>query len=336
MKPHGFEDLGGLEKPEDLRDIKLGAVVAPIYTYPKVIKNLHAWAQPVEYQGHQPACGAHSGAALMGIDKESRYTPRFTWANIKSFDGFPLDAGTDMRSIFKSITKTGALYFYRLENNVELSLTEYAHPALTQAMYTLAGLRKGDGYGFIEDKTWDGLKQYISDHGAIVLLIRIGPEFWTAPSGQTSWAEKDILPLRPPKKVTSGHFVIAHSYDEKYIYFLNSFSDGWGLKGHGYFDTTYIPFVTDAGTLIKVPFKKDLRQGMIDIDVLKLQKQLNKDARTLVSATGPGSVGQETNFFGTKTLDAVIRFQRLYDIVPQSGFVGPITRGVLNSIAQLP
>jgi hypothetical protein len=55
-------------------------------------------------------------------------SPRFTWADIKTFDGYAIQDGTDMRSIFKSLTNTGAADFPLLGNDVSLPLAAYAHP----------------------------------------------------------------------------------------------------------------------------------------------------------------------------------------------------------------
>lgn len=330
MEPHGFTSLGGLDKPTDSRDIKLGAAGAPVYTFPPTLTNAQAWAQPVEYQGQQPACGAHAGAEVEGITRKSRYSPQFTWSDIKTFDGFPLDEGTDMRSVFKSITKDGVLDFNLLGNSISLSEQDYAHPVITAAMKLNIELHTGFGYGFITDLTFNGIKQFISDHGMAILAVRVGAEWWTAANGTASWLEKDVLPLRPPASIVSGHFVVAHSYDENYIYFLNSWSNTWGRVGHGYFGVNYMPFVTDMGALFPLSFTKDLKEGMTDPDVLRLQQVLNKNPKTQIATTGPGSPGNETSYFGALTFNAVIRFQVLNKITPTSGYCGPLTRAILN------
>jgi hypothetical protein len=336
MQPHGFTDLGGREKTIDNRDIPLGAVAigAPkTYTFAPTFTNFGAFHSDVEYQGQQPACGAHSGTKHMGIQDDTRYTPRFTWTNIKTFDGNPLEAGTDLRSIFKSLTKTGAVDFDLLGNDITGTLQAYAHPTITPEMTANAATHKAPGYGFATDFTLNGLKQYIYDHGSIVLLFRVGNEMWTAPNGTPSWAEKDILPLRPPATVVSGHFVVCHSYDDQYIYFINSFSKDWGRVGHGYFGEDYLQYVNDAGALIDLMFSKDLHFGMTDPEVKQLQQILNKDPRTQIASSGNGSPSNETTYFGTLTQNAVIKFQTLYSIKPNVGYVGPLTRAVLNALA---
>ncbi len=330
ITPHGFDNLGGQDKPEDKRDIKLGAGAAPVYSFPPTLNSLNAITAAVEYQKQQPACGAHAGSSLRGILKAAHFTPRFTWADIKSFDGMPVEWGTDIRSIFKSITKQGALDFPLLGNDASLSLQDYVKPAITQAMRANAATHSGMGYGFITDLTFNGIKQFLYDHGPSIMLMRVGEEMWTAPNGSASWQEIDILPMRPPKKVISGHFVVIHSYDENNVYFLNSWSDEWGRKGHGYFGANYMPFINDVGTLFPLAFNHDLQLGMTDLDVQRLQAILNRNPKTQVALVGDGSPGHETTYFGNLTRAAVIKFQTLYSITPNVGYVGPLTRCVLN------
>lgn len=332
MPPHGFDNLGVVDRTTDIRDISLGAITAPVYTFPSVFTNEKAWGSSVEYQGKRPACGSHSGTKLEGLRRAARFSPRYTWANIKSFDGYSVHDGTDMRSIFKSLTKTGCLDFPLMGNDVSLEDEAYAHPVITPAMNQNAGLHKAPGYGFGNDISFSGLKQYIYEHGAIIITIDVGSEFWTATNGQTSWLEADILPLRPPKLVTSGHYIVAHSYDEDRIYFINSWSDQWGRKGHGYFGRNYMANVRDAGALISLLFTKDLSFGMTDLEVEILQQVLNKDVRTRIASSGAGSPGQETTYFGQLTKNAVIKFQNLYAITPSAGYVGPLTRAVMSAL----
>ena len=288
------------------------------------------FALPIEYQQKQPACGAHAGDFYTEILRGGHYSPRFTWANIKTFDGYPVDSGTDMRSIFKSLQKTGALPFDLLGNDASLSEYSYAYPDITPGMTAAAGLHKIDAYAFLNDLSWDGLRQAIYQNKGVLLLVEIGAEWWTAKNGQTSWAEADILPLRAPMAPVGGHFIVAHSYDENYIYFENHWSTAWGRQGHGYFDQSYLPFVREAGTAVVLPFNHDLHLGMTDPDVEKLQAILNRDPRTQVAHGGAGSPGHETTYFGALTEAAVVKYQQLHNI-PHTGYVGPLTRASLTS-----
>lgn len=83
-----------------------------------------------------------------------------------------------------------------------------------------------------------------------------------------------------------------------------------------------------------------LREGSISTAVYDLQVLLNADVETRVSQTGVGSPGKETNYFGSKTKAAVIKFQEKYAseiLVPNgltegTGIVGPSTRAKLASL----
>ena len=89
-----------------------------------------------------------------------------------------------------------------------------------------------------------------------------------------------------------------------------------------------------------ISLTRTLKQGDTGEDVKKLQQLLNKDVRTRVSLSGAGSLGFETNYFGSKTRQAVVIFQELYPVavlkpvglIKGSGIVGPLTIAHLNTL----
>lgn len=86
-------------------------------------------------------------------------------------------------------------------------------------------------------------------------------------------------------------------------------------------------------TVSAYTFTKDLKLGSTGADVKALQKVLNANPATVVSTTGVGSAGQESEYFGAKTKAAVIKFQTANGIAPAAGYVGPLTRAKLNSMS---
>jgi len=95
-------------------------------------------------------------------------------------------------------------------------------------------------------------------------------------------------------------------------------------------------FYANAETVTPA-FVMNLSRGSSGPQVLALQKVLNQDPVTRVASAGPGSPGNETNYFGSLTVAAVIRFQEKYagDVLAPvglskgSGYVGPSTRAKL-------
>ena len=77
-------------------------------------------------------------------------------------------------------------------------------------------------------------------------------------------------------------------------------------------------------------FTIDLKRGDKNFEVKVLQEYLNNNGFILTDV-GLGSLGQETDFFGNLTYQALKKFQQDRGVV-SDGIVGPITRGLLNSI----
>lgn len=67
-------------------------------------------------------------------------------------------------------------------------------------------------------------------------------------------------------------------------------------------------------------------------DVRALQSFLNAQG-FLVSVTGAGSLGNETDYFGPATLAALAAFQTANGITPPAGFFGPQTRAKVTSMS---
>ncbi len=76
---------------------------------------------------------------------------------------------------------------------------------------------------------------------------------------------------------------------------------------------------------------RNLKRGMTGEDVRALQIYLNAHG-FIVAASGSGSVGNETTYFGPATEAAVIAYQKSKAIVPAVGYFGPITRASMGVV----
>ncbi len=95
-----------------------------------------------------------------------------------------------------------------------------------------------------------------------------------------------------------------------------------------------------ASGICPFTWTRDLKTGATGADVMKLQQFLNSDADTRVAASGAGSVGMETQYFGPATAAAVSKFQVKFradiltpaGLVNPTGFFGPSTRAKANAL----
>ena len=92
---------------------------------------------------------------------------------------------------------------------------------------------------------------------------------------------------------------------------------------------------TEISTTI---FTRDLKFGMAGDDVKALQVYLNNHSY-IISSTGAGSPGKETEYFGSLTSSALARFQeankdKVAGLINEKGFLGPITREFINSLTK--
>jgi hypothetical protein len=97
------------------------------------------------------------------------------------------------------------------------------------------------------------------------------------------------------------------------------------------------PAVATTGTSsISVPdsllSSSDLTVGSKGAAVMDLQKFLNANGYT-VAASGAGSLGNESTYFGNATKTALAKWQAAMGITPASGYFGKLTRAKLSAMA---
>jgi hypothetical protein len=205
-----FSNLGALERPKDDRDFPLGAAQVPRTRPPFFVQDI-SWFQR-NYQGQTAFCGEHAGAHFKAIldfvalSTKGRKSPRYGAIKLKDpkspvYDGYDIDAGTDMRSIFKWLQKIGADDYEPLENDFTLPSPHYCDPSvITPAMDASAAQSKISSYAF-GATDFESVCQAIYQNKAVLLLIKCDDGFWGS----------DTPTFTTPKY---GHFVVAFDYDE--------------------------------------------------------------------------------------------------------------------------
>lgn len=305
---------GAIPRDKDKRDygptaLGMGASVS---TYPDTFASL---VPTIYMQGVYGTCGAHAGAMLANVLFDTTSSPKYLWKKIKLIDGFPVDAGTDMRSIFKAL-QNGVCELSLLDNSLEKDEVAYTDPSeITPVMDVNAAKYKIGSYGFIDSPTLEQIKQAIYTYKAVLLLVDCGDGWWLP-----SWGPQNN-PLHVGNFV-SHHFICATEYGMTLIDGPNSWSTLWGDKGMFHFDSGYLPHVIELGFATigsKYIFNNNLSFGMVN----------NPDVHALQTRLGMAPEYQTGSFF-MKTLFAVMAYQSANQI-PNTGFVGPMTRAKLNS-----
>ena len=229
----------------------------------------------------------------------------------------PVPAGVSMVSAFNlSVTAAGA------------SVSSLANPATLTFTYTdsqIAGLDESS----LKVYHWNGT-QWVALTGTIntvtnTITVAASSFSYFAIMGTSASTATSTTSTKPISQMTNAELQTEIARITTLIAQLQAQLSGSGL-------ITGIP--------ADFSFKVNLKYKQILSDVKYLQIALNLDPDTRVAATGAGSSGRETNYFGTATLNAVIKFQEKYAseiLNPQgfskgTGFVASATRAKLNKL----
>ena len=170
-------------------------------------------------------------------------SPRFLYTLAKSRDGLAGE-GTYTSLMAKIVKADGAatdatvptdntldhetFVYNRKESNLPTGAFKDARPHQT------------GGYAFVNFKDRNALKRAIIEGHGVMISVHLGKEWYTAKNGRRSWKAKDILPLRKPASVISGHAIFLYGYEDidvndTLFHFRNSWGETWGNKGDGTF-----------------------------------------------------------------------------------------------------
>lgn len=264
---------GGLQSPEDRRDVPYAALVGAGSSddLPKKVE-VDISKLPVEHQRKLGACGGHAAQKykqlldLRETGEVIKLSPRFLYALAKAMDGVPGE-GTYMRIIAKILLDVGCATEKSVPNDTTLDHETYVYhrdkknlPA--GSMEDAAPFKIG-GFAFVDPKSTYELKKAVMRDGGGILLLRLGKEWYTDKNGKTTWSAKGIIPLRAPLSgIISGHFVWVWKVEDVVekgktrtkVFVFNSWSAEWGEKGTAWFyHDEYAPYLNEMVTFTDIP-----------------------------------------------------------------------------------
>ncbi len=351
--------LGALKSPEDYRKVQYGDIAQAISLPKQYATDLSAYK--IWHQRKIGACTGHALAKAMQVYWKNKtgevveFSPRFLYAIAKCTDGIA-DEGTYPSLVAKILTTYGCATQATCPNDTKLTHEAYVYDRkianIPKEALEEAKKYKAGGYAFVDAHDIDLVRQAIYTNGGVAILMKIGKEWWTDKKGNSSWDKKDILPLRTPEKIVSGHEVYLYGWDDATKNRLcNSWSADWADKGMADYDTKSwdvhsievivlkdLPKVVteEVKRLPKKPsfkFNVDLGYGMMsNPEVRNLQDALKYFGFLSVAIPSTGN-------YANRTREAVLQFQLKYKVDNETNLyelngkrVGAKTRAKLNEL----
>ena len=290
---------------------------------------------PVKNQGTSGSCGGQAvsyyAEVLSTITKKivENKSAEFIYRQVFQPGGGSF--GGDLMSVMKNKGASSEMLCPSYLNNLPMTEEQMETVTITPQAFQEALNFKSSNYSFILDFDIDVLAQAVRDNHGIIIAIQ----------GSNNGTWRTQFPM-PPVMAQWGHWLYVGKATlingKKFIWVLNSWGDqvgvgGWQCISEDYVNSgfVYLGMVMAFGTP-SYSFKNDLYYGITSADVYFLQKVLNRTPETIIAPSGVGSPGNETYFFGNLTKNAVIKFQKIHGISPAIGYVGPITRNILNQL----
>ena len=129
------------------------------------------------------------------------------------------DDGTYPSLAAQVIRKYGVPLAKYCPNDVDLDADSFCYgrdiSKIPSAAIADAAKRKA-GADITEQISVAGIKASIAyaraNKGGVAILRRIGAEYWTKTNGSSSWKRADLLPMRAPSPVQSGHEELVYGY----------------------------------------------------------------------------------------------------------------------------
>ena len=327
-KPFG---LGAKESPYDHRTVQASATLAT----PLVSGGVNYLAHDIEHQHDVGICVACSAVQLAQKYWGIQFSADFFYLILQVYydkdwiEGsaifHAMKAGKNQGFLREELFCDGNGKPYITEKDRELSYSAYAKKLQAIPQTEIDRLlklceHKFSGYAQVDVTDNQVIAKYIKDSNAgIICRFEVGKEWFTP-----SWLTKDIDPLRPPKKVLSGHAIIASFFDYTGSPILQ-LANTWGIKwndenlGKGHVNLNkyrpteaWIPYfdvVIQPNPPFSHLFYRVMEYGDEHPEVKFLQTALK------VNGVYPPQA-PITGYYGDITKKAVKAFQYKYDVAP--------------------
>lgn len=308
---------GAIPSPIDPRDWTPASVGAPT-AFPESAFIERTLELNITNQGKIGSCVGNTYEEivrliqLVNTGSQEQLSWRWVYAICKALDGYAWE-GTYVSLAAKVVRTYGVPLAKYCPNDISLEHEKFVFDrklkskeaiiaALGQEAWNDAQTRKA-GADILFPNTEDGIKQAVAyakaNNGGVAIARRIGKEYWTNTEGVSSYKKSDLLPMRTPKIIVSGHAELLYGYDKDpqngrtRIYWQNHWdkdwcsTSGWGTDGGRaweYLDE-WLPFITEVRVSVaalppapndfKYEFTSQLREGMQGADVVALQRVLD-------------------------------------------------------------
>ena len=302
---------------------------------------------PKKNQGTNDSCMAQSGAKMLSVEKmnESGIYRELSAHSIYPF-GFVAGGGMTDPSLTTVLTTKGATL-----ETLFPSYDAQGNPLTEEVMRDPTGLLPDAAD--IGEVYKAGVPVYCaSDLDTIASILesyqKAGKKkvvrVSVVGSNNSTWFSEFPAPPGPNDSLWY-HSVVATDFGlingKKYISIDNSWGLAPGVQGQQFLGEEYQPKMYGAfyilppgaptGTKPSYTWNNDLSIGSGGNDVLALQKALQ-----YLGMFPTDEVIKPTGYYGGITVQAVKLFQAAYQITPQSGVVGPLTRAKLNELFTSP
>ena len=237
---------GAIQSPKDFRDIQLAKVQAPVPIPDEFIPD-YLDKIPKLFQGGLGVCSAHAGSYFKEIqeylesNQPQKFSPRYIWIKTKQIDGVPLEVGSYLRAVFKTLQSNGVCDYNLLPNQFPISLQDYSNPSvITSEIDDNAQPRIIKSYAFLDNLSFDGLRQAIYQNKAVLARIVVDEGFFrtTEPTfTQKKWGHLVCL-----VGYTANEIIILDSTEQDEKYAIKRIKKEYIEQG----------FLTEAGTGIDI------------------------------------------------------------------------------------